>query len=147
MNEYLALKERHQKEVNNFPMMFAFSNKQFEEGMKELGLNPDETDKIYKFGMSGGFYRRDDSEKLKEMLDRHDQEMKEAIERDKTGDGFIYDMFSYELGNHEFVVTGDTEETLNALGLSYDDVNNDNRMIYALNKACKAQWDWYEKHG
>jgi len=38
MNSYLELKEKHQKEVNEFPMFFAFNDKQFKEGMKKFGL-------------------------------------------------------------------------------------------------------------
>ena len=32
MNTYLKLKNRHEKEFNNFPMFFAFNKKQFEIG-------------------------------------------------------------------------------------------------------------------
>lgn len=35
---YVQMKERHQKEVNEFPMMWAFNNDQFAQGMKKLGL-------------------------------------------------------------------------------------------------------------
>ena len=47
MNRYVELKRRQEKEVNEFPMFFAFSKEQFSEGMKKLGLEPDEKDKIY----------------------------------------------------------------------------------------------------
>lgn len=30
---YLELKKKHQKEFNEFPMFFAFNQKQFDEGM------------------------------------------------------------------------------------------------------------------
>ena len=33
---YVQMKERHQKEVNEFPMMWAFNNDQFAQGMKKL---------------------------------------------------------------------------------------------------------------
>ena len=38
MNKYDEIKEKHQKIVNKFPMKFAFSDEQFNQGMKELGL-------------------------------------------------------------------------------------------------------------
>ena len=38
MNKYLALKKKHQKEVNEFPFGFAFGNQQFKEMMKNLDL-------------------------------------------------------------------------------------------------------------
>ena len=33
MNNYINMKSRHQQEVNDFPMFFAFSDKQFEKGI------------------------------------------------------------------------------------------------------------------
>ena len=43
---YLELKWKHQKEFNEFPMFFAFNRKQFDEGMKTLGLKPNQTNKV-----------------------------------------------------------------------------------------------------
>lgn len=137
MNKYRELKARHEKMMNEFPMFFAFSNKQFEEGMAKLGLNPDETDKIYKLGGTGGFYRKSDSDKLKEMFATFDREMKEAIAADETGEGFIYDMFNYELANHEYCITWDLEPTLDALGLTIEEINADERLLKGLKKAIK----------
>lgn len=137
MNKYRELKARHEKMMNEFPMFFAFSNKQFEEGMAKLGLNPDETDKIYKLGGTGGFYRKSDSDKLKEMFATFDREMKEAIAADETGEGFIYDMFNYELANHEYCITWDLEPTLDALGITMEEINADERLLKGLKKAIK----------
>lgn len=135
MNMYRELKEKQQKEVNDFPMFFAFSNEQFNEGMKKLGLEPTETDKIYSLGM-GGYYRKTDSSKLKDLFNRHEKEMDQAIEND---DKFIFDMFNYELGNHEYNYTRDISETLDALGFTIEDINNNKRLIKGLNDAVKYQ--------
>lgn len=136
MNKYAEMLKKHQKEFSAFPMFFAFNNKQFEEGMQSLGLTKDDTDKIYKFSC-GGFYRKSDSSKLKEMLSRHENELKDNIANDKTGKGFIYQMFYYELSNHEYSYTMDLSDTLDALGYSTDDINNDNRLLTGLYKASK----------
>ena len=137
MNRYLELKERQQKEFSDFPMFFAFSDKQFEEGMRKFGLTVDDTDKIYKFGGTGGFYRRTDSKALIDMIERHDEEFEKAIAEDTTGDGFIFEMFDYELANHEYSYTWDIEPTLYALGLTIDQVNNNKLLLHGLNKARK----------
>lgn len=50
MNAYKVLKEKRQQEVNSFPIAFAFSDQQFDEGMRKLGLNPTDTDKVYSIG-------------------------------------------------------------------------------------------------
>jgi len=146
MNAYTVLKDKQQKEVNEFPMFFAFSNEQFNEGMAKFGLKPEDTDKIYSLSGTGGFYKRTDSEKLKEMMNRHEKERQEAIEGDETGDGYIFDMFNYELGNHEFVITYDVEDTLDALCLTIDEVNASEKLKHGLNKAIKSQKEWYENN-
>lgn len=137
-NTYKTLKDQHAKEFNEFPMQFAFSNEQFKEGMKKLGLKETETHKVYSFG-GGGFYRRTDSKALGEMIERHNREMNEAIENDQTGEGYIFDMFDYELANHEFGYTWDLEPTLDALGLTMDEVKANERLLHGLNLAKKNQ--------
>lgn len=137
MNRYAQMKQRQQREFNAFPMQFAFSEKQFAEGMEQLGLNPSETDNVYK-APGGGFYRKEDSQRLKEMFGRFDQGMKEAVAADKTGDGFIYEMFLYELENHEYSYTGELDEALEALGYTLADVLADGRLAHGLQKAMQA---------
>lgn len=134
MNRYADLKQRQQEEFNAFPMQYAFSNQQFAEGMAALGLEPTDTDKIYK-APGGGFYRREDSQRLNEMTERFDRELSEAIAADKTGDGFIFEMFLDELDNHEYGYTGDTEETLYALGYTAKQVLGDPRLKHGIEKA------------
>lgn len=65
------------------------------------------------------------------MLDRHSQEMDEAI---KSDDDFVYRMFVYELCNHEYCITYDLEPTLCACGLDEDDVLKDERLLRLLKK-------------
>lgn len=139
MNSYQELKARHQAEVNAFPFFFAFSNKQFDEGMRKLGLDTSDTDKVYRLSGAGGFYRKSDSAALHEMFDRHEQERQEAIAADKTGDGYIYEMFDVELANHEYGYTGDPGDALAALGLTLEEVAQDPRLLYGFEKACKHQ--------
>ncbi|MBQ8206404.1 MAG: hypothetical protein IJZ77_02995 [Bacilli bacterium] len=136
MNLYRVLKARHQKEVNEFPISFAFSEKQFEEGMRKLGLHPSETNKVYSIG-AGGFIRKSDSKAFDEMFKRHNDEMKNAIAQDKTGAGFIKDMFVYEMGNHEFDYTGDLEPVLDALDLTFKDIEKSKKLQKGLKLAIK----------
>lgn len=122
MNKFKELKCKHQAEVNALPIGFAFGKKQFADMMTKWGLSPDDTDKIYKLGDTGGFYLRKDAELIRETFYRHERELNDAIAADETGDGFIYDMFLYELRNHEYCITYSYEDTLNALGFTYEDL-------------------------
>lgn len=139
-NTYLELKEKHQAEVNAFPMVFAFTQKQFEEGMEKLGLKATDTDKIRVMG-GGGFYKRTDGKALAEMVIRHDKEMETAIQNDTKGEGFIFEMFDYELGNHEYSYTRELDATLDALDLTIEEIDNDARLSYGLYKARKHQME------
>lgn len=129
--KYLNLVNKHQQELNDFPIMWAFNDEQFKEGMKKLGLKEDEMDKIYSID-GGGFIRRKDAPAFTEMFERHDRERKEAFQNDD----FAYDAFLYELGNHEFCITYEYEPTLSALGLTTENlVADDSRLMKILKKA------------
>lgn len=121
MNRYEELREKHQKEYNAFPQSFAFDDNQLKEGLKELGLNENDTHKVIGIP-GGGFIRATDEEKYIEMLKRHNREHQEQISLDKDGTGYIKDMFITELINHEYGYTNDLEDTLVALGLNYEDI-------------------------
>ena len=67
--------------------------------------------------------------------------MEDAIKGDKTGHEFIYDMFNYELGNHEYCYTGSTEQTLEALGLPLEEVKKNPALLAGLKKGIANQSD------
>ncbi len=138
MNKYKMFTDRVQEEVNALPLKFAFSNKQFEEMMNEWGLTTEDTDKIYKLGISGGFYLKTDSDLIKNTLTRHEQEFQDEIAADPDGTNFIYDMFVYELRNHEYDYTGDIDDTLEALGFTIEDIKNDKRLEKGLLLAMRS---------
>lgn len=136
MNAYAEMSKRHQEETNALPMYWAFSDEQFDKKLKELGLTRKDTGKLCKtFG--GGFCLASDAKMIADTLIRHRKELEAAIKADETGDGFIKDMFLYELRNHEYTYTLDTEETLNAFGFSEAEVEADPRLKHGLEMACK----------
>lgn len=62
---------------------------------------------------------------------------KPPLQEDKTGDGFIYQMFLCELSNHEYNYTEDVEETLDALGYTWEQIMADKRLLHGLKMAQK----------
>ena len=138
MNMYLELIKKHQKESNEFPFIFAFSNEKLIEGMAKFGLKEHETNKLISLG-HGAFIRKSDKEKLNQMFNRHEEELKNAINEDLTGEGFIYQMFDYELANHEYCITYELDDTLNALGLTMDEIKNNDKLLHGLKKAIDNQ--------
>lgn len=138
MNRYQELRSRQQNIFNDLPLGWAFGQKQFDEMMQKWGLDPDkDTDKIYGIG-GGGYIQKKDADKLHTTIDDLDAEMKAAIAADETGEGFIYEMFLYELENHEYGYTRDISDTLDALGFTLDEVKADQRLVKGLAMAMET---------
>lgn len=137
---YRELTNRHQKEVDDFPIFYAFSDKQFEEGMKKLNLKPDDEDKIVSTGL--GFIRKTDAPRYCFMLARHTFEHNAHIANDKAGDGYIKQMFETELINHEYSYTEELESTLDACNITAERINNSpalkNGLRLAINSVMKG---------
>lgn len=139
-NRYAILRKKQQEEFNKLPLGFAFSNEQFAEMMKGWGLDPDkDTDKIYRIP-GGGFVQKKDHTLLHETMDRHQKEIEESIEADVDGTGFVYEMFLYEMDNHEYGYTGDLEDTLEALGMTIEEIDGSEKLKAGLEKAKKEVW-------
>ena len=136
MNKYLELKTKQHKETDAFPIGVCFSYKQFEDMMAKWNLTVNDTDKICSVG-GGCYIRKSDKDAFLNMFKRFEKEKKDAINKDKTGDGFIYDMFIYELANHEYCITYDTAETFDALGITQEEIDKDSRLSHGLKKAIK----------
>lgn len=128
MNKYIKLKEQHQKEVNEFPIMFAFSLEQFREGMEKLGVTKKE--ELVSIGY-GGYIRETDAEAYIQMHKRMNEEDREAMKDPE----YCYEAFRYELANHEYIITGDFTDTLDALGLTEDEVLENSMLLDALKMA------------
>ena len=133
-NLYLELKERQQEQFDKFPMFFAFSKEQLEEGKQKLGVKDNK--EISRF-CSGGFIRKSDTQAFTDMLRKQDVELKKAIKNDETGEGFIYDMFLYELANHEYCITYEINDTLDAVNLTLDEVKSNKALQNGLELAKK----------
>lgn len=137
MNAYAEMKKRHQEEINALPIYWAFTEERFDEVLKELGLTKNDTDKLCKtFG--GGFCLASDADMIVTTLARHRANLRAEIRADKTGLGFIKDMFISELRNHEYGYTLETEETVNACGFTEAEVEEDPRLKRGLEAACKS---------
>ena len=146
VNQYELLKNTHQEEFDKFPIKFAFTEKQFEESMKELGLTANDTDKVVGISNAGGFIRKTDVKRFNEMVSRFRKEEEEAIKNDETGEGYIKDMFEYELANHEYGYTYELADTLDALGLTINEINKNEKLKHGLQLALERYKENYEEY-
>lgn len=143
METYQALRARHQKAFNEFPIGFCFGQKQFEEMMAKWGLTPDDTDKIVHIG-SGAYLRKCDREDYLTMINGMDEDLKAAIADPATGEKFTIGMFEYELANHEYCITCDDEDAIEACGFNVNEVYEDEYLHHCLKEAKKRYWEHVE---
>lgn len=135
MDTYQEIKSRQQKEVNNFPLGAAFSKKQFSEMLVKLGAK----DKIEILSVGGGvFIHVKNKERFINLFLRHAEEMDNKMKQDQNGDGFILQMFLYELRNHEYGYTMDETDTLQSLDISKKDLQENKALKNGLRLAKKA---------
>lgn len=117
METYQQQKKRHHDEFNEFEgIFFAFSNKQMKEGCEKLGVS--ETNKIVRIG-AGGFVLASRLQEFKNLLKRHDTERAQLRKDEKE----LIAALVYELQNHEYCITGNPDDALDALGLTRDTVS------------------------
>lgn len=98
--EYLDLQKRQMKEFEEFPIAYAFNEKQLEEALVKLGAEKSEC--VTVFG-HGDILKKKDVPALNAMLKRHTKEIHEALE-DKE---FAEAAFLYEMDNHEYAINWD----------------------------------------
>jgi hypothetical protein len=117
MNRYQKLREEIQKEADGFPMFFAYSMKQFGEGLAKLGLDMTRLDELARVP-HGGYLLREDLPRLKAMMDGFDKKLADALK----DEDFLMEALVYELNNHECCYTHEHKPALDALGLKEADV-------------------------
>lgn len=110
---YYEIKEICQKRIDDLPLMFAFSEKQFQEGLAKLGCQKED---LYKLP-GGGFIRKVDNHLLKEAMEANEKDMKDFL---ATDEGML-DALQYELANHEYCINYDAQQVLDVLDLDIND--------------------------
>ena len=136
--EYLDLKQRHQKEVEDFPIAYAFNGKQLKEAIEKLGATKQE---VTTLGY-GTVIKKTDIPAFEELLEDQRHELKMAM-KDKE---FAYDAFSYEMDNHEYAINFDGDaEVLGCFDLVYAQLDElDLEEVYqrAARQHLKRARDW-----
>lgn len=127
---YTEFKEKQEKQFGAFPMFFAFSDKQFDEGLKKFNAKPGDLCRIF----GGGFILKKDKEAFSELNKKLAKDKKEFLDNEDN----LINAIEYELGNHEFCITYDASDTISALGLDLDN----EKTVNCFNKAKKKYMDW-----
>ena len=108
------MNKAHEKDIADFPFVWAFTNEQMEQGMKEkwgLDFHKKAHLKLIASIGAGGYIRKEDSKAMHEMFERQTAEKKQFAKDFKQLVGII----KAEMANHEYWYTLDSTDTLNAL--------------------------------
>lgn len=143
MCKYLELKKENQKRFDEFAKdsiywIFAFSQKDFDKKLKEHNLIASD---LVSIG-AGGFIKKESKEnylKLFRTLNANDEF--KAIQHD---DDEVIKAFKYELANHEYCITYDLTDTLEALNIDSETFYNDDRLkglMYVAKKQYLANYE------
>ena len=99
---YLELQKKHQKELNDFPIAYAFSKEQLEEALIKLGVKS--TDECVTITGYGDIVKRENAPKFKAMLKRHTKEIHDLLQNNEQD---AEEAFIYEMDNHEYAINWD----------------------------------------
>ena len=116
--EYLDLRKRHQQELEEFPIAYAFNEKQLEEALIKLNTTKEEV--VTVFG-HGDIVKRENAKPFIKMLEDQQEELLQRIRDDEE---FAEAAFAYEMDNHEYAInwSGD-DDVLDCFGLSFEKIN------------------------
>lgn len=115
--EYLEFKKRQEKEFEEFPIAYAFNDKQLQEALEKLGATREEC--VTVFG-HGDIVKRTDAKALVKMLERHTKELKQRLKDDPE---FAYAAFLYEMDNHEYAINwSGNEDVLDCFSITFEDI-------------------------
>lgn len=73
MNDYVKMLERHQEELAQFPIVYAFGQEQFEKAMQKLGLEASDTEEVCSIFGAGDIIRKSDAPKFLDLLKKTPQ--------------------------------------------------------------------------
>ena len=138
--EYLDLKKKHEKEVSDFPIAYAFNDKQLKEALEKLGAIKEECVSV--FG-HGDIVKRENAKPFVEMLERQTEEIKQKLIDDIE---FAEAAFLYEMDNHEYAINWSADEdVMDCFCINWDFIRRHGlQMAYdsARNKHFKQMEDW-----
>ena len=108
---YLEMMKRQQQEMTDFPIAYAFNEKQLEEALEKLEATKEE---CCTYLNMGDVMKKTDVPAFKAMLRRHTEELQNAMKNEQ----FAEETFRYEMDNHEYAInwSGD-DDVLAALCL------------------------------
>ena len=86
---------------------------------------------------------KEDDKNIINIFQKHDEEVKENLKNDEC----LKSAFRYEMSNHEYIITYEIDETLDALGITSEEYSNSDRMKRIMKQAKINYLNEMEKFG
>lgn len=140
VDKYVALRKRHVKELNDFPMKYAFSDEGLDKALKELDAKVEECTSITG---CGDVIRKKDVPNWIELMKRQKAELDELMEdHDVT-----YEAFLYEMNNHEYAINWEGDaEVLGCFGMN-EEILRKKGLLSEYRRAQAAHYKKMQKNG
>lgn len=112
---YLDLQEKHRKELNDFPIAYAFNDTQLQEALEKLGAKS--VDECVTVMGSGDIVKKENGKPFLDLLKRQVKEVQDLLLSDID---IAEAAFLYEMDNHEYAINwGGDEDLLSCFGIDY----------------------------
>ena len=134
LQEYLEMRDRHVKDMNDFPIAFAFNEKQLNEALEKLSVKS--IDECCTVHNCGDIIRKRDFKAYKDMVINHAKELSKAMEDPE----FAKSAFRYEMDNREYAINWDGDsDVLSCFGWTPEsftkvDISIQNAYLFARNE-------------
>ena len=111
---YLKLQEKQRKDLEEFPIAYAFNEEQLQQALEKLGATKEECVTLWN---CGDIMKKTDVPAFREMMKRHREEIYEILKNEKDAE----EAFLYEMDNHEYAInwSGD-EDVMSCFNVDYD---------------------------
>ncbi|MCI8396663.1 MAG: hypothetical protein HFJ52_03090 [Clostridia bacterium] len=136
---YKTWKKNSQKSFDKLPIHWAFGEQQFKELLQKLHLQDTKEDlqKLVNIGCGGLMLKSD----LFLLKNHNETFSKEKLMFWLTHNfKFAYSALRYEMNNHEYYYSYDISDTLESLGLTFEDIQKNGYLKLAFLRAKKDYW-------
>lgn len=130
--KYATYRKYVDRKVNSLPIVYAITfsrdkdeqNRVFREAMAKLGLWDDQINLVKGNRYTGAIWKKKDQPLIDYVWHERKALCKYLMD---TDDEFFLDAMKYELRNHEYMISGDSTDTLRSLYTSWDEIKADER--------------------
>lgn len=136
---YLELQKQQRKELEDFPIAYAFNEEQLKQALEKLNATKKECVTVWG---CGDILKRTDVPAFKEMLKCHREEIHELLKDEQAAE----EAFLYEMDNHEYAINYDGDaDVLACFDLSFnklDEIGLRDAYLRARNRHMKHSEEW-----